>query len=404
MSDSAKDIVDIRLIKRESTELLRHFSLANEPEDLIRAAIKSICNYTRSIGGFYVACLEGNTDDDVVLSGAFGISQQFIDFEELKDSFPTRITVRQFRNRMASAGWKDVSLPGEIVASHQNFVGATLYCTPIRNTLGEITGYIGLENVSNSFLTSNLDGVLLLLTAIDTRLQIAEGSFNSQAAIVNKIIHDVNGGLSIIGLQNELLNLGIQNDSETQLVRNRIRTGLRKVDEAVMRLHEFSSIFFNQEQNSQAVSIKSVLNASLISVPIGTDLRSKIHVSTEGIGSECADLDVIVLYWLYRTIIATWINPTLWDPKDPVEMFIDLVYGPKENQCIDLVLSRDLHSSIDKGMKGVFDFNHGQTDSGLVTMSYAVALEYWVSIFGGSSIITESNGIRRVTVCIPLAS
>ena len=110
-----------------------------------------------------------------------------------------------------------------------------------------------------------------------------------------------------------------------------------------------------------------------------------------------------VLYWLYRTVIAAWANPDLWDPNDPTEMFIDLEYGPTEKECVHLVLSRDVNSSIDKGMQGLFGFNHGLMHEGLVIMSQAFALDYWVSLFGGSSTFAESNGVRRITVCVPLA-
>lgn len=401
-TDSEK--VNVALMKRETLELLRQFTLAASDEDLIRAAIKAICSYTRSSGGFYVSCVRGFADEDVVQIAATGISQPFVLFDEFFESLTDATTFSQFRGYVANVGWKEILSPGELVASSQDFAGATLYCYPVRNMEREIIGFIGLENFSNPFSEPKLDGILVLLTAIDVRLRIAQGSFSSQAVIVNRIIHDVNGGLSIIGLQNEMLSLETEKNADTKIVRNRIKTGLQKVDEAVTKLHDFSAIFFNQQQDSQSISIKSVLNAAMISVPIGADLKSKIHVSTEGIGHEGVDLDVIILYWLYRTVIAAWANPDLWDPKDPTEMFIDLEYGPKKAECVHLVLSRDVNSSIDQGMKGLFGFNHGLSDEGLVIMSQAIALDYWVKLFGGSSTFAESNGVRRITVCVPLAS
>jgi hypothetical protein len=397
------ETVNIALMKRETLELLRQFTLAANDEDLIRAAIKAICSYTRSIGGFYVSCVQGFADEDVVQIAASGISQPFILFDELNESLTETKTLGQFRNWISNVGWRDIFLPREIAALNSNFVGSTLYCFPVRNMDDDLIGFIGLESFSNPFTESKLEGILVLLTAIDVRLRIAQGSFSSQAVIVNRIIHDVNGGLSIIGLQNEMLSLGTDKAADTQNVRNRIKTGLQKVDDAVTKLHDFSAIFFNQQQVSQRTSVKSVLNAALISVPIGADLKSKIHVSTEGIEYEGADLDVIVLYWLYRTVIAAWANPDLWDPSDPTEMFIDLEYGDTEKECVHLVLSRDVNSSIDKGMQGLFGFNHGLTHEGLVIMSQAYALDYWVSLFGGSSTFAESNGVRSITVCVPLA-
>ena len=399
--DSEK--VNIALMKRETLELLRQFTLAANDEDLIRAALKAICSYTRSIGGFYVSCVHGFSDEDLVHVAVTGISQPFIEFDEFYESLTGKKTLGRFRSWIANIGWKDISLPCELEASNSDFGGSLLYCYPVRNMESDIIGFVGLEGFSNPFTELKLEGILILLTAIDVRLRIAQGSFSSQGAIVNKIIHDVNGGLSIIGLQNEMLSLGSDKAADTQVVRNRIKTGLQKVDEAVTKLHDFSAIFFNQQQISQPTSVKSVLNAALISVPIGTDLKSKIHVSTEGFKHEGADLDVIVLYWLYRTVIAAWANPDLWDPSDPTEMFIDLEYGNSKKECVHLVLSRDVNSSIDKGMQGLFGFNHGLTHEGLVIMSQAFALDYWVSLFGGSSTFAESNGVRRITVCVPLA-
>ena len=404
MSKSDGNLVNAALMKRETIELLRQFTLASNDEDIIRAAMKSMCSYTRSIGGFYVSCVKGFSDEDPVEVAATGISQPFIQFDEFYESVTGEKTVRRFRDWIANIGWKDISLPCELVTPNNNFVGTTLYCYPVRNLENDIIGFIGLENFENPFKDLKLEGILVLLTAIDVRLRIAQGSFSSQAVIVNRIIHDVNGGLSIIGLQNEMLNLETERSADRKNVRNRIKTGLQKVDEAVSKLHDFSAIFFNDRQVSQETSIKSVLNAALISVPMGTDLKSKIHVSTEDIEHEGADLDVLVLYWLYRTVIAAWANPDLWDPKDSTEMFIDLEYGPTKSKCVHLVLSRDVNSSIDKGFQGLFGFNHGLSHEGLVIMAQAFALDYWISLFGGSSTFSESGGIRRITVCVPLAS
>lgn len=404
MNRTDSENVNVALMKRETTELLRQFTLASNDEDLIRSAVKAICSYTRSIGGFYVSCIDGVNDENIVQYAVTGISQPFVDFDESFGQIQVEKTFGRFRKLMGNFGWSDISRPCELAANNNDFVGAVLYCYPVLNVENVIIGFIGLENFSNPFSEPKLEGILVLLTAIDVRLRIAQGSFSSQAVIVNKIIHDVNGGLSIIGLQNEMLSLETEKNADTKIVRNRIKTGLQKVDEAVTKLHDFSAIFFNEQQSSREISVKSVLNAALISVPIGADLKSKIHVSTEEIGHEGVDLDVIILYWLYRTVIAAWANPDLWDPQDPTEMFIDLEYGTKKAECVHLVLSRDVNSSIDQGMKGLFGFNHGRSDEGLVIMSQAIALDYWVKLFGGSSTFSESSGIRRITVCVPLAS
>ncbi len=275
MNSVDSETVNIALMKRETLELLRQFTLAANDEDLIRAAIKAICSYTRSIGGFYVSCVQGSADEDVVQVAAAGISQPFILFDELNESLTEAKTLGQFRGWIANIGWKDISQPCEVLATNSNFVGSSLYCLPVRNVDNDIIGFIGLENFSSPFKEPKLEGILVLLTAIDVRLRIAQGSFSSQGVIVNKIIHDVNGGLSIIGLQNEMLSLETGKAGDTKIVRNRIKTGLQKVDEAVTKLHDFSAIFFNQQELSQQTSINSILNAALISIPIGADFDAE---------------------------------------------------------------------------------------------------------------------------------
>lgn len=401
-SDSAR--VNSALMKRETLALLRQFTLASNDEDLIRATLGAICSYTRSLGGFYVSCLHGLDNEDPVQVAAHGVSNGFIEFDEIMESLTGTLTLGRFRSWIANFGWIDTTLPCKVVTSSQNFVGATLYCLPVRNLEHEIIGFIGLQNFADPFSDHKLEGILVLLTAIDARLKIAQGTFSSQSVIINRIIHDVNGGLSVIGLQNELLNLELGGKAETQAVRQRIKTGLQKVDEAVIKLQDFSGIFFTNEVDTNAISVRSILNAAMVSVPISAGLKSKIHVSYEGIEHESANVDALVMYWLYRTVIAAWTNVDLWNPSDPTEMFVDLEYGTTKPECVNLVLSRDVSCSIDLGMKGLFGFSHGLSDKGLVLMSQAFALDYWVRLFGGSTTFSESNGVRRITVTVPLAS
>ena len=155
MNSVDSETVNIALMKRETLELLRQFTLAANDEDLIRAAIKAICSYTRSIGGFYVSCVQGSADEDVVQVAAAGISQPFILFDELNESLIGAKTLGQFRGWIANIGWKDISRPCEVLATNSNFVGSSLYCLPVRNVDNDIIGFIGLENFSSPFKEPN---------------------------------------------------------------------------------------------------------------------------------------------------------------------------------------------------------------------------------------------------------
>ena len=94
-------------------------------------------------------------------------------------------------------GWNNVDTPFEAIEPDVISNGSSIFCMPIRRAeKEEIVGYLGLENIVNPFLGSELEAILVLLTALDVRLYIAARSFSSQRVIINRIIHEVNGGLS----------------------------------------------------------------------------------------------------------------------------------------------------------------------------------------------------------------
>jgi hypothetical protein len=310
-----------------------------------------------------------------------------------------------FKEWSSILGWNNLDLPFVAVEPGTNSGGPSIFCSPVRREdKGEIVGYLGLENTVNPLLGSELDAILVLLAALDVRLYIAARSFSSQIVIINRIIHDANGGLSIVGLQNELLGVRSSDQKYMTEVRSRIKQGLAKVEFAVKQLQDLSTVFFPSNETIKNCSAKAALNAALVSIPINTNLRSKIHVSTDLVEEDFANISSLVLYWLYRSVLAGWVNPDLWQSEDPIEMFVELKYESEERKYVDLVLSRDISSSIDSNMHNLFGAQSGYFDSGLVIMSQFAALDYWITIFGGKSAVVEVSGIRMITISVPLAS
>lgn len=391
-------------VKIEINNLLRQFTLATSDEDLLQSALESICSYSNSSGGFYVAANTGNVEHGKIVV-KLGLNSHFRTFQKTADELGSQSGTEVFKKWPSSMGWNNLEAPFEAIELDVKSKGPSIFCMPIRRAdKGEIVGYLGLENTVNPFSGIELEAILVLLTALDVRLYIAARSFSSQRVIINRIIHEVNGGLSIIGLQNELLGIGSTDQKNMSDVCARIKQGLTKVDSAVKHLDDLVSVFFPTNQSLGSCSAKTALNAALVSIPINSNLRSKIHVSENLVEEDLVDISSLVLYWLYRSVLAGWVNPDLWDSEDPFEMFVELKYESEERNYIDLVLSRDISSSIDTKWKNLVGTQNGLFESGLVLMSQFVALDYWLTLFGGKSAIAEVSGIRVITISVPFAS
>jgi hypothetical protein len=391
-------------VKIEINNLLRQFTLATSDEDLLQSALESICSYSNSSGGFYVAANTGNLENSKVVV-KLGSNSHFRAFRKNADELSNQVDVGVFKRWFATLGWNNLDAPFEAIDPDVNSGGPSIFCMPIRRAeKGEVVGYLGIENSVNRFLGSEVETILVLLTALDSRLYIATRQFSSQMVIINRIIHEVNGGLSIVGLQNELL--GIENFNKGNMgdVRARIKKGLAKADSAVKQLDDLVSVFFPTNESLRRCSAKTALNAALVSIPINANLRSKIHVSTILVEEDVVDISSLVLYWLYRSVLASWVNPDLWDSEDPTEMFVELKSNSEEGEYVDLMLSRNTSSSIDTKWNNLFGAQHGLFDSGLVLMSQAAALNYWLTLFGGKLALDEVSGVRIITISVPLAS
>lgn len=391
-------------VKIEINNLLRQFTLATSDEDLLQSALESICSYSNSSGGFYVVADTGGVAHSKIVV-KLGSNSHFRAFPMKTEKLSNQVVVGMFKRWSSTLGWNNLDAPFEAIEPDINSEGPSIFCMPIRRAdKDEIVGYLGIENTVNPFLGSELEAILVLLTALDVRLYIAARSFSSQRVIINRIIHEVNGGLSIVGLQNELLGIGGTDQKNISDVCARIKQGLSKVDSAVKQLDDLSSVFFPTNQSLRSCSAKASLSAALVSIPINSILRSKIHVSTNLVEDDFVDVSSLVLYWLYRSVLAGWLNPDLWDPEDPIEMFVELKYESEERNYINLVLSRDISSSIDSKWNNLFGTQNGLSDSGLVLMSQVVALNYWLTLFGGKLALEEVTRVRIITVSLPLAN
>lgn len=391
-------------LKNVINNLLREFTLATSDEDLLQSALESICSYTNSPGGFYAAANTGNVENGKVVV-KLGSNSHFRVLQQLSDELGNQVDVEMFKRWYTALGWNNINLPFEVVEPGTNADGPSIFCMPIRrDNDSQVVGYLGIENALNPFLSSDLEPILVLLTALDSRLYIASRQFSSQSVIINRIIHDVNGGLSIVGLQNELLGIKGFNDDNISGVCSRIKQGLSKVDLAIQQLDDLVSVFFPSNNTKKICSAKAALNAALVSIPINADLRSKVHVSTIFVEEVVVDMSSLVLYWLYRSVLAGWLNPDLWDSDDPIEMLVELKVESAEGKYVDLILTRDVSSSIDGKWNNLFGSQYGLFDAGLVLMSQAAALSHWLTLFGGKFALEEVSGVRIITISVPLVS
>lgn len=404
MSNSDEIAYGNTRLKHEINNLLQRFTLATSNEDLLQSALGGLCSYTNSAGGFYVAANTENFENGLFVVKP-GLNLHFRAVQHLADESGNQFDAGVWKRWSKTMGWSNLDLPFEAIEQGNKSDGCSIFCTPIRREdKGEIVGYLGLENTVNPFLGRGLEQILVLLTALDRRLNIAVKSFSSQIVIINRIIHDANGGLSIVGLQNELLGIRSSDVKSMSEVRARIKLGLAKVDSAVTQLQDLSAVFFPSTETLKKFGTKAALNAALISIPINANLRSKIHISTSAVEEDLVNISGLVLYWLYRTVLAGWVNPDFWQSEDPIEMFVEMKYESEERKYVDLRLSRDTSSSIDGNMHNLFGALHGRFDSGLVLMSQFAALEYWLKLFGSKLAVDEVSGIRIITISVPLAS
>lgn len=390
-------------IKKEIIEILRQYTLAINLREIISSILKSLVNFSHSTAGFYVYLPNGKLDRgefDVAVMGQDVRLQSLSRIAELPEG---ESFFEQFKDWAESCGWRDLESEFVIQSSDKSQKQMSIYCVPLRDQGQSIIGFLGFENEDNPFAGIRLDGILVALAAANVRLNIARGRVNSLGIIMGKILHDINGGLSIIALQTEMMSAYSERALNVDEVRSRIKTGLQKVDFSTNLLASFSNVLFGEQSVGDYGSSKSALDLALISLPIDAALRSKIHISTSEIEDDIVRGNGLVLYWLYRAVLASWTNQDFWDPKDPVEMFIELRYNDENRRNIDLVLSRSSHSTINMGVMSKLGVPHGYSKSGLSMMSPDFALNFWCRLFGGEFKFKIANEVWVITISMPVA-
>lgn len=389
-------------IKSEVIEILRQFTLAFNRREIIASILKSLLHFTHSTNGFYVYFPDGRSDSgdfDIAVRGKNTWLQALnliVESQESESNF------EKFKDWAEACGWTDLESEFAIHSSDNSKERLAIFCVPLRDSTLKVIGFLGIENRENPFAGIHSDGILVALAAANVRLNIARGRVNSLGIIMGKILHDINGGLSIIALQADLMNTNEETRSNVNEVRSRINGGLQKVDLATNLLASFSNVLFGEQSVANFGSTKSALDLALISLPIDAALRSKIHVSTSEIEDDIVLGNGLALYWLYRAVLTTWTNQDSWDTKDTTEMFVDLKYEDNNRRRIELVLSRSSHSSIKMGVLSKLGRPHGYSQSGLVMMSPDFVLNFWCQLFGGEFKFKMVNEVVVITISMPV--
>lgn len=402
-ADSATSEPIRELLRREVVEILRQFTLATSRSEIISAILRSLLNISSSTGGFYVYCPHGLSETAEIDLAVLGQNLVLQTLNMAAETPPGIVNVGQFRDWATSRGWIDLEKEHVIRSSNASENQPSIFCVPLRDHEKGVIGFLALENVQNPSAGSRLSGILFALAAANVRLNIARGTISSLGVIMHKIIHDLNGGLSVITLQTELMDASLQVSPDINEVRSRMESGLRKVDSATNLLVCLADVLFENQAADNQASARTALQLALVSLPIDLNLRAKVHVTGLEVDDKFVRGNGLLLYWLYRSVLAAWTNQDFWDPKDPTEMFVDLKYEDEQRRTIDLVLSRSSSSSLNRGLTDVIGKPHGYSKLGLEMMSPDTAMTFWCELFGGEFRLNADNDTWVLTISMPVA-
>ena len=194
-------------LRAQVSEVLTTFLNAVSAEEVAFSIARSVCNLTRARSVVYIAAIEGTSESSPLAIGTYGSSSMFMDYEHWRATAEQGMSFGTFQAVAEGFGWKD--LDSEFVLEHEERIseGSKLYCRKVSDQYGIFVGYLCIESSFNPFEYSGFDGALLVMSIGGLRFFQARGKYGSQAIILQKLIHDINGSLSVIGLQSELLRL-----------------------------------------------------------------------------------------------------------------------------------------------------------------------------------------------------
>lgn len=387
-------------VRRELSALLARFSTARSMIEIassVAGAISSLLN-ARSV--CLATFLNGTDPEGKIFIGSYGYSDFLNDHAGYKSMHKDGTIakfmqfVNSFNNQTSDAGFTFV-----------NSNGSKFYCRKVQDTFELFNGFIGIESDLDPFSGSSFDSSLMVLTLGALRLTQAENEIGAQAAVMHRIAHDLNGSLAIIGLQLELLRLSENHDSPKQEAVNRISSAMKKADSSINQLNEFSHLFFSENRHAiepmRLTSPSIALRVALKSLNISEERLAMIKIAVGIEDSDQIEIEGVVLYWIYRALIATWLNPHIWGAKDTFGFQVTLQTSGSDSQFIDLAMSRSFGIEIDRFLDASRKNGFGMINQVIHLMPPPSLLESLLPFFGGSGLIKTENGIRTAIIRFP---
>lgn len=393
------------ILRSEVSEVLNSFMNAVSAEEIAFSIARSVCNLTRARSVVYIAALEGIHDLSPLAFGAYGSTSMLTDYETWKLNAKADANFGSFAAFAKSFGWKDFDEEFVQVTNGQMSEVSRLYCRRISDHFGIFTGFLCIESHTDPFEHSDFDNALFVVSVGGLRFYQAQGNYGSQAVILQKLIHDINGSLSVIALQSELLRLKSNVENHFVEAQQRIKSALNKADASVKSLNEFSHLFYPESsQGSGLVSSafpEVALNAALSSLALNSEQLSKIHINNAIPGYERVSVKGIVLYWIYRALVNAWFHPFLRSESGEMDVLVDLIKTEGEPGCVDAVFSGTLGIDGDfwLGMEQVPEY--GVMSNQVMLMPPVIILEKMINLFGGHLILEKTDSARSITVCFP---
>ena len=405
MSDNKNRLRHESVQRAEVSELMRSLSVAQTGDDVAFTIARSICRLSRAQSVFFMAALDGTEDHDVLTVGSFGSGPLSMDYEYLRARDENEFTFGDLKKFAANFGWTNLDHAFTYDFGDPKNADSKFYCRKVVDVFGYFTGFLIVKSDIDPFDEREFKASMLVLAIGALRMAQSQGEYGSQSVIMQKIVHDINGSLAVIGLQSELLHLKSNIEDHYVEAQKRIASALKKADDNVRRINEFSHLFFAEKQTAKEFKNSCIaavaLRAALSSLPISSEALSNIYVSISVDDTVRVGIEGTPLYWFYRAVIAAWAAPGTWGDWDPFEMSVELRLGGAENELVSLIISRRFGLEIDRFLDATRDSPFGAVENKMVLIPPALLMERVVTLFGGQSLVETSGGFRSMTITFP---
>ena len=316
MTDSQKRLRHVSVQRAEISEVLLSLSVAVTADDVAFTIARSICRLSRVQSVFFIAALDGTEDENLLTIGSFGSGKLSMEYEYLRAMNSEKTTFGELRKFAASFGWTNLDHAFEYGFEDPKNVKSKFYCRKVVDLFGFFTGFLVMKSEVDPFEESEFNASMLVLAIGSLRIAQSRNEYGAQSVIMQKIVHDINGSLAVIGLQSELLHLKSNIEDHYVEAQKRIASALKKADDNVRRINEFSHLFFAEKQTAKEFKNSCIaavaLRAALSSLPISSEALSNIYISISVDDAVRVGIEGTPLYWFYRAILAAWAAPGAW--------------------------------------------------------------------------------------------